>query len=281
MLRELDYVFKRTYVPKLSIEEFLTNLATHTDLVGDSPCEFWKTAYILNIQRNGNSQAEMRDLFNEILNKQCGLDIDDCGASGGASVYIDDAIFTGDRVTNDLTAVIEQVTPRMQLHIIAIATHSYAEYRFGQNNRIRPILSQKQISVQFWKAITFENRRSWHDQSAALIPTDVLRPGEIDVRNPTARAIRFFSGVEGRQLLEREFLSSGERIRAFANNPSPRIMPLGYSPFEPGFGSLFVTYRNCPNNCPLALWYGDPSTYAPNHPLGMWYPLFPRKTYSP
>lgn len=26
-----------------------------------------------------------------------------------------------------------------------------------------------------------------------------------------------------------------------------------------------VTFRNCPNNCPLAFWVGDP-----------WYPLFPR-----
>ena len=34
-----------------------------------------------------------------------------------------------------------------------------------------------------------------------------------------------------------------------------------------GFGSLVVTFRNCPNNAPLALWAGDP-----------WYPLFPRRT---
>ena len=34
-----------------------------------------------------------------------------------------------------------------------------------------------------------------------------------------------------------------------------------------GFGSLIVTYRNCPNNAPLALWVDAP-----------WYPLFPRTT---
>jgi hypothetical protein len=33
-----------------------------------------------------------------------------------------------------------------------------------------------------------------------------------------------------------------------------------------GFGSTIVTFRNCPNNAPLAFWAGDP-----------WYPLFPRK----
>lgn len=43
--------------------------------------------------------------------------------------------------------------------------------------------------------------------------------------------------------------------------------PLGNMVLETlGFGSMLVTFRNCPNNSPLALWAGDP-----------WYPLFPRK----
>ena len=40
---------------------------------------------------------------------------------------------------------------------------------------------------------------------------------------------------------------------------------------------MFITYRNIANSCPLALWYGD-EAYRPPHPLGRWYPLFPRKT---
>jgi hypothetical protein len=36
-----------------------------------------------------------------------------------------------------------------------------------------------------------------------------------------------------------------------------------------GFGSLIVTFRNCPNNAPLAFWVDSP-----------WYPLFPRTTNS-
>ena len=44
--------------------------------------------------------------------------------------------------------------------------------------------------------------------------------------------------------------------------------PLGFSLLKTlGFGATVVTHRNCPNNCPLALWAGDP-----------WYPLFRRKT---
>ena len=35
--------------------------------------------------------------------------------------------------------------------------------------------------------------------------------------------------------------------------------PLGNMVLEAlGFGSLHVTFRNCPNNCPLAFWAGKP-----------------------
>ena len=55
------------------------------------------------------------------------------------------------------------------------------------------------------------------------------------------------------------------------------MRPMGYEYLESlGFGSVFITYRNIANNCPLVLWWGD-TTYSPNHPFSSWYPLFPRK----
>ena len=269
MLRELDYVFKQTYVPKLKVQNFLENVASTTSLTGNNPRDFWKAVHILNIQKDGGSQAEMLVLFGEILQKQYGLGIDACDASGGAIVYLDDAIFTGDRIINDLAGIVDNIPPRAQLDIIVIAINSYAEFWFRRDNRIQPALDQKQINVRFWRAITFENRRSWRDRSGALSPTDVLRPEEISVRSPKERASRLFSSVEGRQLLENEFLKAGTRIQGLSQYPNPMIKPLGYYKFGDGFGSLFVSYRNCPNNCPLALWWS----------LGDWYPLFPRKTY--
>ncbi len=277
MLRELDHVFKLTYKPKFEVKKFLETVATHEALVGNIPREFWRDARILDIQRNGRSQAEMRMLFGEILREQYGLSINHVSASDSAFIYLDDAIFTGDRVIEDLAEITENIPPRARLHIIVIAIHSYAKYWFHQDNRIAA-LSQRRINVKFWHAISFENRRTWCDQSGMLVPTDILCPEEIGVRNFNQRASRFFSSVKGRQLLEREFLRAGRTIRGFASNPSQRIKPLGYSPFDPGFGSMFVTYRNCPNNCPLALWYGN-LEFPPSHPLGRWYPLFPRKIY--
>ncbi len=271
MLRELDHVFKLTYISRDKALQLFRKIA------GNFSCDFWRKAHILNIQRNGRSQFEIRNLFRQILRDQCGYDIDYQGSAGGDFVYLDDAIFTGDRVIEDFSYWLQnQAVENATLYIMVIALHEGGRYWIEQNEKRFKL--GKQIDVRFWRSISFENRRTWRDQSGILVPTDILRPEEIGVRNLNQRASHFFSSVNGRQLLEREFLRAGTTIRGFASNPSQRLKPLGYSPFDPGFGSMFVTYRNCPNNCPLALWYGDPK-FSSNHPFGRWYPLFPRKTY--
>lgn len=78
---------------------------------------------------------------------------------------------------------------------------------------------------------------------------------------------RVFSSEERRDLLEQQFLRAGLRIREKLPGLPETYRPLGGSALKTlGIGSLLVTFRNCPNNCPLAFWVGDP-----------WYPLFPRK----
>jgi hypothetical protein len=89
---------------------------------------------------------------------------------------------------------------------------------------------------------------------------------------------QFFSSETRRSVLEQAFLKAGLRIRSFSANPHAALRPLGFSPFGVGFGSLFLSFRNCPNNAPLALWWGD-HTKPSWHPFSKWYPLVPRKTY--
>lgn len=79
-----------------------------------------------------------------------------------------------------------------------------------------------------------------------------------------------FSNDANRQLLEQEFLKAGIQIRQMCPHLGVTQRPLGHMSLDTlGFGSLLVTFRNCPNNAPLALWAGDP-----------WIPLFPRTTNS-
>lgn len=76
-----------------------------------------------------------------------------------------------------------------------------------------------------------------------------------------------FSSPQGRQLLEAEFVHAGARIINGHENVKAVWRPLGYNKYQWGFGSMFITERNCPNNCPLALWWGVSDN---------WIPLLPR-----
>ena len=264
MLRELDHVFKRTYVSRNRAIELLAEIANRF------PCKFWQDAHILDIQQDGRSQSEIRDLFLPILQERCGSDIDDQGSSGRIFVYLDDAIFSGNRIIQDLSYWTQIDAPHnATMHIITIAIHKggrhWIEKRHGD--------PESKLCCRFpmVNQFTFENRRAYRDQSDVLWPTDnVFVSKDFLFRNPVLPfTSKFFSNEQGRQLLESEFLKVGNQIIKSHDQIKPLLKPLGFSNFEPGFGSLLIFYRNCANNCPLALWWD----------LGGWYPLFPRKTY--
>ncbi len=278
MLRELDYVFRYNYISKSRMQQLLGNIAS------SASCDSWRARHILSVQRQGGSQATLREMFGVALKERCGSSIHYQGSSDGPFVYLDDVIFTGNRVIQDLSAWISRDAPQgAQLYVFVIAAYQSGKYWIEANNSLKSLKSRKQIRVviRHFESFEFESRLTYRNQSDVLWPVAGVYDDEsFSPRTPQSRVSNVFSSEQGRQLLEREFLNAGIRIRGFAQNPSPQLKPLGFSRFEPGFGSLFVTFRNCPNNCPLALWYGDPSSYPDSHPLGRWYPLFPRKGYS-
>lgn len=278
MLRELDFVLQRTYVSRSRAQQLLTTIAGHF------PCDFWRDAHILDIQRNdGHSQAEMLELFLPILRERCGPGIGYQDSPGGEFIYLDDAIFTGNRVIQDLTRWTQRQSPaKAALHIMTFALYRGGEYWIDQNAARWKSGKEIDYNCSMIDSFYFENRRYFRNQSDVLWPTAEVYSAEgFAPRYPVAGSSRIFASEEGRQLLEREFLNAGIKIQGFANDPNPMLKPLGFHRFNPGFGALFVTYRNCPNNCPLALWYGEPERYPPSHPLGRWYPLFSRKPNDP
>ena len=280
MLRELDDIFKRTYCSKDKVVNLLRTLAHHPpNRSTQSACSFWQHAEILDIQQNGESQSIIRNLFGGVVHFECGLDIDQITPDGNTFIYLDDALFTGNRIIRDLNDWMPRAPAKATVYVCVFASHPGGEHWCQM--RVSQIADQhgKEIDLRFWKFYSFENRKYFRNGSGVLWPTaEVYNDYGFEPRRPGNEAIYPFATERGRQLLEREFLNTGLQIQGFANNPSPVLKPLGFYNFNPGFGSLFATYRNCPNNCPLALWYGDPS-HGPNHPLGRWYPLLSRKTY--
>jgi hypothetical protein len=292
LLREIDHVFKQTYFSKSDVSQFFAEQINHKTLAGDKPRKFWRAAHMLDIQQNGHSQTEILELFGEALKKQCGLEIDECGSAGGAFVYLDDVLFSGGRIGSDLSAWIAEEAPaEATIHILVIAAHRFGEWKC--TGRLKKVAADagKELELHCWAAIRFENRKTYRNTSEVLWPVEIPRDAALQAyiakeqkfpfepRKPGGKLENvIFSSEEGRQLLERELLLAGMRIRSFSQNPSQALRPLGFSPFGLGFGSMVVTFRNCPNNCPLALWWGDPDA-APSHPFSKWYPLVPRKTY--
>lgn len=281
ILREVDYVLKNTYISKERMFEFLREAIRTRELTGASPKDFWQSAKFLDIQGGGNSQSDMLALFSEVLNQELGIGIEDCGQGSDVFIYLDDGIFTGNRVRRDLEDWVRDVAPaKATVHVICIAVHTYGEY--WANGEIEEAVrtSGKAISINWWRKITLEDRRAYSATADTLRPTaipadqavkdyvagmryqPVLRPPG----NPGSAGL--FSSDAAKILLEQEFLKAGVRIRQICPNLHAIQRPLGLMTLETlGFGSLIVTYRNCPNNAPLALWVDAP-----------WYPLFPRTT---
>lgn len=289
-LREFDHVAKQSFITKENVEGFLRNLVTNNKLAGHDPASYWKSAHFLKIQQNGQSQKEMLKLFANCLDDEYGISLDECGEEGGDYIYLDDVIFSGNRVGNDFEKWISNEAPQYaKVHVIVAALHS-GGYYFA-NKKLKEVIKQsgKAISMNYWRAMEVENRK-WHKNSSGVLwPTTIPNVAEVqsyialpsrfpfEPRHAGGSVVSPFSSEEGRQILESEFLIAGAKIRALSENPKSSMRPLGFSPFGVGFGSMIATYRNCPNNCPLALWWGDPkATFGALH----WYPLLARKTYA-
>lgn len=160
ILREMDHVLKKTYFSRTRTRTFLAGLFQTTELVGDDPCAFWKGVKFLDIQGGGASQKEMLALFSNLLSIKCGFEVGKCGATPDTFVYLDDAIFTGNRVRRDLEAWVAAEAPtNTKVHVIAIALHRGGQYYADGNIKGATKAAGKTIDFKWWRAIKLEDRR--------------------------------------------------------------------------------------------------------------------------
>lgn len=285
ILREMNHVLPKTYVSNAQMKDFILDLVRNDELVGKTPKRLWRRTVFLDLQTAGTSQQHALSLMNDALQRELGFGISECGGEPRRYVYIDDSLFTGNRIKNDLISWITTL-PRetaVQLHVICYVLHTGGHHYANQGIEAAAATRGVRLKSHWWRALEFE------DQLISINNSDVLRPSALpeddDVRayveamhyKPVFRSAdgvgskKLFSSGTGRVLLEQEFLRAGVQIRKLAPQLNQYQRPLGNSVLETlGFGTMFATYRNCPNNAPLALWAGDP-----------WYPLLPRRTNAP
>lgn len=278
ILREMRHVLQKTYLSRSRAKRLLHLLFKREGLAGQDPCAFWQGVKFIHSQGPGTGQSEMLAIFSEILQEECGRGISlPNGEPPHYFAFLDDVIYTGGTARENLEAWLEDAPSNSSLYILSAAYHTSSYYSL---NKVREAALGKGISVTQHAAVGFENRKGHRDVSRVLWPTEIPEDPAVQkyvegmghppvLRNAGAESGEgLFSSAAGRHLLEQEFLRAGVRIREMCPNLPERHRPLGYSPLDTlGFGSTIVTFRNCPNNAPLALWAHEP-----------WHPLFPRKT---
>lgn len=286
ILSEINHLIPKTYISRDTMMAFLRGLTTHEKFCGGDPGTFWRSANLLDIQQGGNSQREMLAIFGELLKQEVGLELADCGSSDGPFIYLDDGLFGGGRIRQDLTTWIENDAPeKCELRVVVASLHMLGQYYVDKKLSELKANTQKKIKLSWWRIQEVENRRYYKHNSDVLWPTAIpdgplaeayvryMTEEEpkykVELRTPgSIGEHKFFSSDKARILLEQQFLTAGLQIRDKCPHFPETARPLGATLLKTfGFGSTIVTFRNCPNNCPLVLWAGDP-----------WYPLFQRST---
>jgi hypothetical protein len=290
ILEEMAHVLPRLYISQHDCVRYLDKLVSGTGTCRVSRGSYWRSVNFLHIQQKGESQKVMLGLLDTVLREAAGVRIADCGSVRGPYVYLDDCIFTATHVRWDLINWVKTKAPQAaQVFVVSLAQHK-GRLDYTTNKVTQEAwASGKDIKIMHWRSY-----RALVDEDGPGAETEVLLPRSFPTADPhvktlvdsltalghpprprqglTTPANGTFSSEERRHTIEQEFLKAGARIKyQLCTNLKTNHWPLGYDVFKsPGFGSLLVTYRNCPNNCPLALWAGPP-----------WVPLFPRKNNLP
>lgn len=290
LLKELAHVLGRTYFSRPRVEAYLRSLLKDERFSSGAPKDFWSQAHIFNIQKKGSSQSEMHNVLMSLGDSEFGQGWNKPALPPKYFVYLDDIIFSGHRVSSDLTEWMQKNTPPAgKIKIVVMAAHESTWDLCRKLESLSNLLGKK-LEFEVHASRMYENRKAYRDRSDVLWPTAVPNTSEMseymkkyqtyDYIGRTAVqpfSSKVFSSETGRSLLETQMLLAGIKIISYSQNPKLRL-PLGFGDYGLGFGGLAMTYRNCPNNAPLALWWGDPKASA-NHPFSKWYPLLPRKTY--
>ncbi|WP_218951771.1 hypothetical protein [Acinetobacter sp. YH12041] len=239
----------------------------------------------LTIQRNGESQKTMVGFYNKLVEEK-GLEYDTQNY-----LYLDDFMFSGGRVFNDLSNYIPLIKRNITIIVLVIGWHTSGQYYQANalGKKIEKHNKENNLNIELkWLSIEnlrLENRLIYNNRSDVLWPMEqTLDLPELMTRKIPGFKYRtgfieskIFDNHNDRIFLEKICLKYGFKIIDRCTNVHKTTRPLGNSKFDYGFGGLIFNYRNCPNNTPLIFWWGSND---PHHFMSrQWYPLMPRRVY--
>ncbi len=291
VVEETAHVLENTLITQTAAEQILETLITDAEMCGDGDIRgWWKSSNFLWESRKGQSQRIMRDMIDKSLQDTHGLSITDCGSERGSKfqryIYLDDVVCTGTQWKWAVDGWLKRESAKLagdkevHLWLVALAVHSHRlAHPIGHLEKVARDLGIS-LKIDVWAGFQmkssdllpiFEPTR--YDDPSPQVLTLIEKlvqtghPMKFREKNLTPPNCRVFSSEDARDLLEREFLTAGCWIKyELCTELKENLWPLGYDVLDgAGFGTPIVTWRNCPNNAPLALWSGD-----------KWDPLLPR-----
>ena len=300
ILDELAVIFEKTYYSKLKCKELLSGYLKYLKehyKYADVPT-FLKSTVFLDLQAEHKSQKELLALLNEIILEEYQMSLDDCGQVPGHYLYLDDVLSTGNTIYGQLANWLNEPNltdgsktnlaylkaKNIKLSVCLLCMHQWGqsnvEYRLMVN-----IDNETKKHITYFRFYEIENNlKALKPALNLMLPLDnqLAEVGNylstLEGANTNAdRAFRksnqpieekLFSSSEARNRIEDIFLKKGIEILGRVQNLNVKaIRPLGYtvkSHKTLGLGTLFFTYRNIPNNCPIVFWWGNNN----------WRPLF-------
>lgn len=268
---------------------------------------FLSETVFLKLQPTGKSQADLLEILNDTILQELGFGINLCGTRSQKNyIYVDDILATGGTILRDCrTWLIDKtikdvenyklvLSGEVRLGVLVLCCHSWAA-----NNILTSLglsLKDQRIStmVKIFRNYTINNNTFSHNPELNLIyPLNHQDQRQIDYLNNLSvrfpdyqfkfadRAFRkpnqpaeekFFSSKANRISFELAILNKGLDILENAAFLKPNQRPLGnvnpvYRTF--GTGTMFFTWRNVSNTCPIVFWWD-----VPGH---NWKGLFPLK----
>lgn len=289
VLEETERILSMGYFRRQDYDRFIIEMA------GDEENEVvFENAAFLDIQENGLSQHELIDS----LRSEYTGDINIVTRRSSGSwvrgferfVYFDDVCFSGLKASEDIAWLIEHFNLRnVEIILYFMGNHTSAAWQIKQ--KIDRDFPGRRITIYVsgGELKSVENRLTYNASSKVFWPTEQNAIIPPSVRNPanytgTCRngfiASDLFPDEQRRNRLESILTAIGFEILSYSAEPSNSLKPLGFYPFRGlGFGGTMFTYRNCPNNVPLAFWWGNyEQTGGPA--LACWYPLMKRIVYT-
>lgn len=290
ILLELAHVYRTVYFPRNRVRACVEGWMERL-LGGHDPEAALGRIRFLDVQRRGASQSALLRLADDWLRARWGRGVESCGRGSPplTYVYLDDAVNTGNRIRYDLAGIAHgasrgwlrrSAAPGSRLLIYVLCCH-LAGWRYA-GRAIADAAGGAGVEWGLLSELDLNNERVQGSDAECLWPEApgenlVAFPhsGDFGFRPPgTPPHERFFRSPETRSILEQAFLREGIQLLGESSGDAPRSerRPLGFEVLStPGFGTLFSTYRNIPNNAPLVLWAGRGGARP-------WIPLLPRRS---